>query len=421
MNTVNSMLEKVPIPKFIRVKQNFKTSKEIDVESEILKQLSKKELLSSIQKGQSVCLAVGSRDIHNQVPILKCVIQEIKKIGGKPFIVPAMGSHGGAMAKAQKKILENMGIGTENLGAPIRSTMDVVRIGTAKNGLPVYIDTYANKADWIIICNKIKPHVSFRGPFESGLMKMLAIGLGNQKGAETCHSLGFEKMKKIIPAVGKEVLERAPILSGIGIVEDPYHKIHKLQILKRGEIADREPPLLEIARKNTPRLYFDSLDVLVIDEIGKNISGTGVDNAVIGRYFTPYASGGPDINKIVGLNLSDETEGNGNGVGILDFITKRIYHKLSFNRTYINSLTSTLPQCAKIPMMLKTDRQAIQAAIKTCNIRDKTKVKMVRIKNSLTLEEIEVSESLQTHLKKNTHFEIISKPYDLPFNKDDNL
>ena len=184
---------------------------------------------------------------------------------------------------------------------------------------------------------------------------------------------------------------------------------------------ETEPQLLKVAKKNMPKLHFDSLDVLVIDEIGKNISGTGVHNTIIGRHLTPYVSGGPDINKIVALKLSDESEGNGNGVGIMDFITKRIFQKLSLSQTYINSLTSTLPQCAKIPMILNNDRQAIQAAIKTCNIIDLTKVKMVRIKSTLHLEEIEVSENLLPDVKKHTFLEILSRPYDFLFNKGGNL
>jgi hypothetical protein len=300
--------------------------------------------------------------------------------------------------------------------------MEVVRLGiTSTNKLPVVIDKYADEADGIVIINRIKPHVAFRGPYESGLMKMIAIGLGKQQGADYCHDLGFGKMAEHIPEIAKEVIRQKKIIFGVGIVENAYHDAKIVEVLNKTEIEKREVELQEIAKKLAPRLWFEKLDVCIIDELGKNISGTGFDTMVVGRFHTPFIKGGPTITKFAILDLTDVSHGNANGIGIADFTSKRLYDKFDSEQTYPNALTSTVPASVKIPMVLKNDKLVIQASIKTCNIADKTQVRFVRFKNTLALDVLEVSENLREEVEKHPNMEIISEPYRLPFNREGNL
>ncbi len=421
MSTIDQLLDNVKVPRMVRVKQYFERPVVEDIEGQLIKKLYDKDVLSLIKKGQSVAIAVGSRGITNLPFMVKLLVREIKKAGGAPFIVPAMGSHGGATAAGQKDMLIGMGIKEEYVDAPIRATMEVVQVGVSENGLPVYVDKNAYEADAIVIINRIKPHVAFRGKYESGLMKMITIGLGKQKGADTCHNLGFGRMAENIPAIAKVTLEKTNLIFGVGILENAYHETCRLEVLRNNEIEAEEPKLQEEAKRLAPRIYFDSLDVLIIDEIGKDISGTGFDTNMVGRYHTPYASGGPDITRIAVLDITDKSHGNGNGLGILDFTTKRAFDKFSFEQTYPNSLTSTVPMSVKIPMVLKSDRQAIQAAIKTCNIINKENVRLVRIKNTVHIGEIEVSENLLGEVRTNKYLEIASSSYEWEFDNEGNL
>lgn len=421
MNSIDKLLDSIKIPKMVKVEQRFERPIIKNVESELIKKLDAKKVLRKIKKGQSVAVAVGSRGISNLPLMVKTLISEIKKAGGNPFIVPAMGSHGGATAEGQKSILIDMGITEDYVGAPIRATMEVAQVGESENGLPVFIDKYAYEADAIVIINRIKPHVAFRGKYESGLMKMITIGLGKQKGADICHELGFGKMAENIPAIARVALEKTNLIFGVGVLENAYHETCQIEVLENHEIEQIEPELQEKAKKLSPKLYFDNLDVLIIDEIGKDISGTGFDTNVVGRYHTPYASGGPSITRIAVLDITDTSHGNGNGLGIVDFTTRRAFEKFKFDQTYPNSLTSTVPLSVKIPMVLKNDKQAIQAAIKTCNILDKSSVRMVRIKNTLSLGQIQVSENLLKEVEKNSYQKIVGIPEELKFDKNGNL
>jgi hypothetical protein len=353
--------------------------------------------------------------------LVKALVEEIKKAGAKPFLVPAMGSHGGATAEGQRNMLIGMGFTEEYIGAPIRATMETVQLGVSANGFPVYFDKNAMEADGTIFINRIKPHVAFRGEVESGLLKFIVIGLGKQKGADICHELGFGRMAENIPAMAKVSLEKANILFAVGLLENAYHETCRIEVLKKTEIEKEEPALQAESKRLSPKIYFDKLDVLVIDEIGKDISGTGFDTNVVGRYHTPYCSGGPSITRVAVLDVTKVSHGNANGLGIVDFTTRRVFDKFSFEDTYPNSLTSTVPLSVKIPMVLKNDRQAIQACIKTCNRLDKENVTLVRIKNTVALGELEISENLIPYAKENKYLEVIGAPYSLTFNKDGNL
>lgn len=421
MDIFDKLLDPISIPKVVKVRQRFEKPVIQNIEAEFLDKLHQRKVLENIQKGWRVAIAVGSRGISNQPLLVKLLVQEIKKCGAIPFLIPAMGSHGGATAEGQKDMLVDMGFSEEYLKAPIHATMEVVQVGEADNSLPVFLDKYASEANAIIIINRIKPHVAFRGPYESGLMKMLALGLGKQRGAEIYHNLGFGKMAVNIPAIARTVIQKANIVFAIALLENAFHETCQIEVLKKEEIEQEEPALLEEARRLSQRLYFDNLDVLVIDEIGKNISGTGFDTNVVGRYHTPYASGGPNITRIVVLDLTDKSHGNATGLGILDFTTRRVFDKLKFEHTYPNCLTATVPMTVKIPMVLKNDRHAIKAAIKTCNILNQEDVRLVRIKNTIRLSEIEVSQNMSREVEKNPNLEIMSQPYELFFDDNGNL
>ncbi len=421
MSTIDRLLDPVAIPRMVKVRQTFERPILNDFVGELKGKLSAKNVLAKIQPGQKIAVAVGSRGISNLPAMVKVLVEAIKGVGGIPFMVPAMGSHGGATAEGQRDMLIGMGFSEDYIGAPIRATMETVQVGEAENGLPVFFDKNAFEADGTVIINRIKPHVAFRGPVESGLQKMITIGLGKQKGAGICHELGFGEMAVNIPAMAKVSLATANILFAVGLLENAYHETCRIEVLSNQEIATQEPELQAESKRLSPRIYFDKLDVLIIDEIGKNISGTGFDTNVVGRYHTPYCSGGPDIKSVAVLDVTDVSHGNANGLGIVDFTTDRAFKKVSFEHTYPNALTSTVPLSVKIPMVLKNDKQAIQAAIKTCNRLDKENVTMVRFKNTIALGEIEISESLLDYARGNKYLEIVSQPEALVFNTQGNL
>jgi hypothetical protein len=415
MDIFESMLGAVPIPEMCKVRLIFPRPRIENVEKEFLNRLHAGGLLHRIPKGGSVAITVGSRGISNQPLLVRSLVEELIKYGADPFIVPAMGSHGGATADGQTELLRRTGFSEDNVGATIRSSMEVVDLGTTRTGLPVFVDKYAYEADAIIVVNRIKPHVSFRGRYESGLMKMIAIGLGKQKGAEACHDAGFGEMAESIDDIARVVIDRCNIAFGIGLLENAYHETCGIEILASEEIPEKEITLQEQAKQLLPGLYFPSLDVLLVEEIGKDISGTGMDNNIIGRYTTPYPSGGPRISRIVVLGLTDDTHGNANGLGVADFTTRRVFDAFSFEQTYPNSLTSTATASVKIPMVLENDRLAIQAAIKTCNILNKKNVRLVRIKNTLHVDEIHVSTVMLEEVKQYENMKILGNPEPLRF------
>jgi hypothetical protein len=421
-SAIARLLEGIPVPRLVKVQQVFERPAIADVAAVLRERLLDSRVLGSVRPGMSIAVGVGSRGISNQPLIVRILIDHLKAKGAHPFIFPAMGSHGGATAEGQQDLLARMGISEQTLGAPVRATMDVVDMGTAENGLVAWFDAYAAAADGIVLVNRIKPHVSFRGRYESGLMKMIAIGLGKQKGAEACHQLGMERMLGNIEAIGRTALSTGKILFGIALLENAYHETCRIEVIPAGCIEEEEVALQAEAKRLEPRILFNRLDVLIIDEIGKNISGTGFDNNVVGRYHLPHmTSAGPFITRIAALDITEASHGNGNGLGIVDVTTERAYRKFSFEETYPNSLTSTVPASVKIPMVLKNDRLAIQAAIKTCNIADFGQVRLGRIKNTLEVHQMEISQNLLTEAHANPKMEILSEPFELGFNSEGNL
>jgi hypothetical protein len=421
-STIARLLEGIPIPRLVKIRQVFERPVIADVAAAFRERLLHARGLGSVRPGMSVGVGVGSRGISNQPVMVRILIDHLRAKGAHPFVFPAMGSHGGATADGQQDLLARMGISEQTMGAPVHATMDVVDMGTAENGLTVWFDAYAAAADGIVLLNRIKPHVSFRGRYESGLMKMIAIGLGKQKGAEACHQLGMERMLGNIEAIGRTALSTGKILFGIALLENAYHETCRIEVIPADRIQEEEVALQAEAKRLEPRILFDRLDVLIIDEIGKNISGTGFDNNVVGRYHLPHmTSTGPFITRIAALDIAEASHGNGNGLGIVDFTTDRAYRKFSFEETYPNSLTSTVPASVKIPMVLKNDRLAIQAAIKTCNIADFRQVRLGRIKNTLEVHQMQISENLLAEARANPKMQIRSESFEFGFNSEGNL
>ncbi|MDF2522405.1 MAG: hypothetical protein K0R31_46 [Clostridiales bacterium] len=422
MGSIEQLVSKFKIPKMVKIKQKFKSEVISDIPKAIRKEIIREEIIGRIKKGDRIALTVGSRGIANMPIIISEIVSIIKEKGAYPFIVPAMGSHGGATAEGQVEILKDLGITEKTTGAPIRSTMEVVQVGVSKNGLPVCIDKYAyNEADAIVVIGRIKLHTSFRGAYESGLAKMIVIGLGKQIGAEICHSLGIEYMAPRIEEIARVALETVNIIFGVGIIENAYDETYKIVAVPSERIMKDEPKLLLEAKENMPRIMLDKCDVLVVDEMGKNIAGTGMDPNIIRRNCVGTVKYNTLAQRVIILDLTKESHGNAAGMGNADICTKRFFNKIEFDSTNANPLTNRLTQIAKIPMVMENDRQAIQAGIKTCFNVDYENVKLIRIKNTLKLSEIYISENMLEEAKATPGIEVIGEPEYMKFDQNGNL
>ncbi|ULM94955.1 nickel-dependent lactate racemase [Peribacillus frigoritolerans] len=413
MDIISELLREIQLPKMVQVRQKFHTPQIADVAGEVKKAIKEAGVLSRINEEDRVAIAVGSRGIADLPTLVRETVAAVKEAGGNPFIVPAMGSHGGATAEGQIDVLLQLGISEEAVGAPIRSSMEVIKLDELPNGLPVYIDKLAYESDKIIIINRIKPHTAFRGPVESGLMKMITIGLGKQKGAEAAHAYSFKYMAEHVPEMAKVSLSKAPIIFGLASIENAYDKPAKIVAVPAEDLEVVEPGLLLEAKSLMPKIHFDSMDVLIVNELGKDISGDGMDPNITGNFATPYATGGPDVKRTVVLGLTEKTHGNANGIGMADMTTKAVMNEIKWEKGYANALTSTVTDVVKLPMFLDTQELAVKAAIKTCNAFDLNKVRIVRIKNTLEIGEIWISESMMEEALKNEDIEILSDPEDL--------
>ncbi|WP_029098873.1 lactate racemase domain-containing protein [Brevibacillus thermoruber] len=415
MGILEELLRDIPLPRMVKVRQHFHAPEIDDVASAVRRAIAEAGVLPRISPGDRVAIAVGSRGVADIPTIAREVVRAIAAVGGQPFLVPAMGSHGGATAEGQREVLESLGVTEAFVGAPIVSSMDVVEVGRLPNGLPVYTDKHAYQADKIVVINRIKPHTAFRGPVESGLLKMITIGLGKQKGAEAAHAYSFKYMAEHVLEMAKMVIARAPIVFGVGTIENAYDRPAKIVAIPAEKLVDEEPKLLVEAKALMPKIAFTPLDVLVVDEIGKDISGDGMDPNITGRYGTPYASGGVEAARTVVLRLTEKTHGNANGIGLADITTRDVFESIDWEKGYANALTSTVVGTVKLPMFLDTGELAVKAAIKTCNAFDLTRVRLVRIKNTLHLKDIWISESLLHEARKRDDIEIVTEPLPMDF------
>ena len=422
-NFVSNLVNKTYLPKMFKAKQIFPRPKiEPDQIPSIIKDLlSEGKFANKIKPGMRIAITAGSRGVANVALTTKCIADFVKSRGAFPFVVPAMGSHGGATDEGQKSILEGYGIVEEYVGCPILSSMQVKKIGVNEENMDVLIDKNAAEADGIILGCRIKPHTAFRGPYESGIMKMMAIGLGKQAGAEACHEAGFKNMAKYVPMFGRAIIKYAPIIFAVPTLENAFDETCKIYAVNADEIVEKEPPLLREAFTYMPKILVDECDVLVVDQIGKNFSGDGMDPNITGTFCTPYATGGIKAQRVAVLDLSHETHGNAMGLGYASTTTKRVFDQLDLASMYPNAVTCTVLGGVRIPIIMQSDKEALQVCVKTCNEIDKKHPKIVRIANSLSLENIMLSEDYYEEAKNNPNLIIKSEPEYLPFDKDGNL
>jgi hypothetical protein len=374
------------------------------------------EALRSVElPSGSVAIGVGSRGVGEIGPVVAALVGSLKEAGAEPFVVPAMGSHGASTAEGQAGVLAHLGVSEEEVGCPVRATMEAVLLGETPSGVEVFMDRNAYEAGSVILVNRVKPHTAFRGPVESGPTKMLAIGLGKQKGAHSVHAAGWEHIHRTIPEAAHVAVESGKVAFGLAVLENPDEEPYKVVAIPADELETGEAPLLEEAKRNLLRLPFDTLDVLVVDEIGKNISGDGADPNVTGRYPTPYASGGPKVQRMVFLDLTEETGGNANGVGVADVVTERLAAKINRPASYLNALTSTTPQPVKLPMVMPTDELVVAAALEMCASVSSKDARLVRVQNTLKLRRMWVSEALLPEAEKDERLRVVEETRPMRF------
>ena len=403
------------LPKMIRVRQTFPRPRVADIPKTVLETLGAAAL--RVKKGDTVAVGAGSRGIARIDVIVGATVRWLRELGARPFVFPAMGSHGGGTAEGQLSVLEHYGITEATMGCPVCATMEVVQVGEAL-GLPVWLDKLASEADWIGIVNRIKPHTDFKGSIESGLFKMMTIGLGKHKGAIQYHRANIHHgYETVITSVGREMLAKARIGFGVGIVENGYDETAHIEAFSPEALEAGERRLLKSAREWMARLPFSPIDVLIVEEMGKNISGSGMDTNIIGRPSNPHEPfpNDPKILWIVTLDLTEESYGNAVGIGNADFTTRRLVDKIDMKPTLINAVTACAPGGAKVPATFDTDREAIETALSCIGLTPPSSARVIRIKNTLMLGEIEVSEAYTAELARRPDLTSIGEPTPLPF------
>ena len=412
-------------PHMMRIRQTFDDTALDDIPGEITGQLANLKLESSVKKGQTVAVACSSRGLANYGIIVKAVVSFLKQLKLDPLLIPAMGSHGAATAAGQKRVLEHLGIDEEDVAAPIRSSLEIVQIGETENHIPVYLDKLASEADHIVLINRIKKHTEFEHEFESGLLKMMAIGLGKQEGAATYHeamlTYGYPG---VILAVARKVMQDANLLFGVGTVENGYGQTARIGVGLKENIEEMEKELLTSAKAYAPSLPFDEADIILIDEMGKEISGTGFDTKVVGRIGLPLVTPEPErprIKRIVVSDLTEGSAGNAVGVGIADIITRRLLDKIDMDALNMNTITGVCPEMGKIPLTVKNDYEAIEIAIKCVGLIPREKLKIMRIKNTALLSEVEISEAYEDEISKREDLEVLSPKREMEFDAAGNL
>lgn len=405
----------IDLPRVARIRQRFGAERINDVREAVRRGVLESDVSSRIvpyagTEGARVAITAGSRGISHIADILAECVAALRSLGAEPFIVPAMGSHGGATAEGQVEVLSGYGITEARVGAPVRATMDVVEIGRTPGGVAVYMDRNAWEADGIVVCGRVKAHTAFKAPIESGLCKMLAVGLGKQRGAETMHGAG---LANTIPDAARVALSTGKVLLGLAIVENASDEPYRIEAVPPSEFHETDRRLLELSNDLLPRIPFDQLDVLIVDWIGKNISGSGLDPNVIGMWRRLGGERKPDYKRIVVRDVTPESHGNAIGVGWADFTTQRLVDSIDRAAMYMNCITANAPDVARIPISTPTDREAIELAIKTAATSGP--VRLARVHSTLRLEELYVSEPLLAEVRANPTLEILVEPAPLQF------
>ena len=415
--------DKLELPKMRMIRQLFEVAPAVDVTVNIENEWERIRESIVFPDGKDIAIGVGSRGIANLKGVVREVVEKIKAAGYAPFITPAMGSHGGATAAGQIEVLAARGITETSVGAPIRATMDVVPMGEV-NGIPIFLDRFAHQAAGLVLINRIKPHTDFAGPTESGIIKMMAIGLGNQIGAEHYHRLSVVRsMYEIISTAGNELLKKSNFLFGVGLLENQNHQTALVKMALPEELESIEMELLKQATEYMPRLPLDEIDLLIIDEMGKDISGAGIDPIVTGRYTCAFMTPkpGPKISRIFVRDLTAASEGSALGIGQADVTTRRLLDKIDFEVTAINALTSCGPEDARVPLAFDSDREALAAVLMTLRPYTIDDVRIVHIQNTLKLTQFLVSKGCLPELADKHGVQIEKDDIALVFDENDNL
>ncbi len=412
MNTLTSPLTHplhtaLEFPPLVRIRQRFPRPRLDDVEAAVQAELDASPV--AIPAGGSIAIAVGSRGIANLALIVRTVARWVKAKGGQPFIVPAMGSHGGATADGQRQVVEGYGVTEAFTGAPIRSSMDVVKLPNPGLPIPLYFDRNAYGADGVIVVNRIKLHTDFHGAYESGLMKMIVIGLGKHAQALAVHQHGTQGLRELMPKAAQAVIDQGRILFGLGVVENAYDETRTVRLVPAKRIPQVEPELLAQARLSMPRLPVDDLDVLVIDRFGKDISGAGIDTNIIGRWMihNEPEPQRPHIRSIVLCDLSPGSHGNAIGMGLADIMHRRAYDKIDWQATYENMYTSSFLYRGRTPVVVDSDQQALHYALRGSNVLDPAQARLARIQDTLHLAELLVSHAVLNELEGRDDIEVL--------------
>ena len=412
-------------PKMIRIRQRFEAPVVEDVARKVREELGALDLGRRLKVGDTVAIAAGSRGIAGIGVMMKTVVEGLEEIGARPFIVPAMGSHGGGTAEGQREVLRHVGITEARMGVPIRSSMEVVKVGETPEGFPVHLDRVAAQADHIAVINRVKPHTEFYGEIESGLVKIIVIGLGKRQGAEIYHKVAVKHpFSQVAQAVAQVVLRERSVLFGLGIVENGYDQTACIRAAGPEGLIALDKALLREAKRLMLRLPFDEIDVLIVDEMGKNISGSGMDSNVIGRKSWALHRGmdeKPRITRIFVRDLTEESGGNACGIGLADFTTRRLVAKIDVEISRLNALTSTRPRGVMIPIAFDADREAVDTALATAGVMDLQEGRIVWIKNTLEIAEMEVSEAFVPEMEGREDLEALTEPREMRFDGKGNL
>jgi hypothetical protein len=410
-------------PKVVKVRQDFPRPRVGDVGEALREQFAKREIRSRVEPGAEVAITAGSRGIAGIDAILRSLVEILKEAGARPFLVPAMGSHGGATAEGQVEILRSLGVTEESVGAPIRSSMEVVEIGETQSGVPIYMDRIASEADGVVVVGRIKQHTDFRSGVESGLLKMASIGLGKHAQALALHAHGVKGIRDHMVEAGKAVFASGKALFGVAIVENAYEETAIVEAISPARVAERERELLEESARLMPKLPVSDIDVLFVDELGKNFSGTGMDTNVVGRFkiLGVEEPESPNVKYLIVGDVSEASHGNALGVGLADFTTRRLFEKVDYGAMNQNVLTSTFVERAKIPMVMENDREALEAAVR-CNWGVEPEgTRFARIPNTLHLRYAYLSENLLDEALTSGNVEVVEGAAELTFDESDSL
>lgn len=412
-------------PRMLRIKQSFETTVIDDVSAEVDRQLTNIGLGEKVQPGQTVAITVGSRGIANVATMTKAICDHVKAIGAVPIIIPAMGSHGGATAAGQRRIVEGYGVTEDYVGAEIKSSMDTVIVAETSQGIPVHFDRNAFEADHVVVFNRVKPHTSIVGDIESGLHKMMLIGLGKTAGAKIYHRAFMDySFAEIVKSVADVVLKKCSVVCGLGVVENSLDQTGMIQAVRPQDFFAVECELLELSKQWLPKLPFSDIDLLIVDRIGKNISGTGMDTNIVGRKYNDNVAMENDstrIRRIIVRSLTPETHGNATGIGVADFTTRRCVENIDAKTTAINCITALHPTAAAVPVTLENDHDCIEAALQTIGLVEPEDAKVVHILDTLHLEEVFVSEAFSNKLKSRRDLSVITEAAAMSFNSTGDL